>query len=138
MKLPLIGLALIMLSACVEHRGTVSLEVPPDDTLKIHVYKDGAEVKHLEPLSFQSPMPGEIHLDAWYRDASGHFHRSHERLQSPRPWWQRFPFDMASDALWPDTITVSAESTARFEANKRLTKQYLDEMAAVHRLKTEK
>lgn len=128
---------LISLTACVEHRGRISLDKTPDQ-IPVHVYKNGMRQDTANPLLYHSPMPGEMHLDAWYRDAEGYFYRAHRRLRSLRPWWQRFPFDLGTDALWPGTLVVETSEMARFQRNERLTKHYLDEMAAVHRLKIEK
>ena len=118
--------------SCVEHRGMVSnLQSDAYAGKNIQLFKDGRLTENLEP-SFTSTLPSEMHVDAWYRDEQGLIYRSHLHVLSPRPWWQRFPADLFTDALWPKTISIEASGSLQFKAIESLEPGYLDQLAEAH------
>ncbi len=125
----------LVLCSCVEHRGLVQLDAG-QQTAAVHVFQDGQLLSKTneQPLEagFSSPLPTEMHVDAWYRNEEGLIYRSHVQLKSPRPWWQRFPADLFTDALWPKTITVDAVDKLHFKAIESLEPSYLDQVAEAH------
>jgi hypothetical protein len=51
------------------------------------------------------PFPQDIVATGWNRSGENEvLHRWDGRCQTPLPWWQRFPFDLATD-LAPTTFT---------------------------------
>ena len=131
---------LFCLSSCVEHRGIVLTDEASlsQHAQHIHFFQDGRLIEQKaangkpSTIGFTSPLPSETHVDAWYRDEEGLIYRSHLHLLSPRPWWQRFPGDLFTDALWPGTINVDAQGTLHFEPIESLEPSYLDELAELH------
>ncbi len=124
-----ISLALIALylSACVEHRLHVETHEVPGD---VHIFKNGSKYEgNKQIITVVDPLPTELYVDAWYRDQKGHLYRAHQKLLSPRPWWQRFPFDMITDGLWAGELAVEAESTLQFKKIEPVEPNYLDTLA---------
>lgn len=115
--------------ACVSHQARVTLSSPAGET--VHLYQDGRQLEG-DTASFKRALPGEMHVNAWYRDREGHLYRAHDVLLSPRPWWQRFPMDLGSDLLWPRELVVPVERRLQFERVEELEPDYLDAVADAH------
>jgi hypothetical protein len=100
-------IGILLLNACVQHQARIT--APPGDW-------DGAlglaERADQAAVGSAGSLPQEVHLLAWARDGDGSLRFASGRVTTPLPWWQRFPMDILSDALWPDHLRCSAQSHA--------------------------
>lgn len=102
--LPLLG------SGCVAHRVGVDPATPAAEGVAL-----GASVRSgPSSESITSPLPTEVPVTLWRRDADGNLFRSDAILRTATPWWQRFPSDVVTDALLPGTYLVTAQHTPQW------------------------
>lgn len=100
----LLALALLTIG-CVTHRASVSPATPAAEGMVLGprvLPGDATDV-------ITSPLPTEVPVTLWRRDADGALFRSDAILRTPTPWWQRFPSDVVTDALLPGTYTVAVQ-----------------------------
>ncbi len=106
----LLLLAPLLLSGCVSHRAGVDPATPPAEGIVL-----GASVRPGPTTELvSSPLPTEVPVTLWRRDAEGNLFRSDAILRTPTPWWQRFPSDVVTDALLPGTYLVTAQHTPQW------------------------
>lgn len=95
----------LIATSCVSHRAGVDPATPPAEGLVL-----GAQVLPGDATdAITSPLPTEVPVTLWRRDADGALFRSDAILRTPTPWWQRFPSDLVTDALLPGTYTVAVQ-----------------------------
>ena len=68
-------------------------------------------------------------ISVWQRDSAGVISREDLMIRTALPWWQRFPFDYASDLL-PIPARVTAEHTITPHPITARTRSALDREAA--------
>lgn len=81
---------------CVSHRAEVQAPAESIDGAAI-----GTATGQKVPWSRTAPQPLEVPATLWRQDDSGRLWRADLDLATPLPWWQRFPCDLVTDALWP-------------------------------------
>lgn len=118
-------LCLIFCTSCVRHSGRVHINDPSWTVLQ-----DGIPIEG--DATFSSALPTETQVDAWFRDSEGHIHRAHVHLNSPKPWWQRFPADILSDLLCPGQLQVTAKATLIMQEASSYSKASLDRLAEIY------
>jgi hypothetical protein len=105
-------LALLPLAGCVEHRAEAVLPAPPPDAMTATILVAGRPASAPGVAVRRSAMPIDIPMDAVVRQADGSLARGSARVVTGTPWWQRFPFDLATDLTpWPQTVAASATAT---------------------------
>lgn len=104
---PLMALPLLALGGCVEHTARVA---PPADGGTSAIGRHLHAAPHA-PVEERHGLPREIPVSAWRQDDDGGIARDELLVRTPTPWWQRFPCDIATDALWPGTLTAATEAT---------------------------
>lgn len=77
----------------------------------------------------RGPLPQDVCVTAWRRDAEGVISRGDARVLTALPWWQRFPFDMATDFA-PADLVVRADATLAIAPVGVHTRKLLDTEAA--------
>lgn len=77
----------------------------------------------------RGPLPQDLCVTAWRRDAEGVISRGDARVLTALPWWQRFPFDMATDFA-PADLVVRADATLAIAPVSVHTRKQLDSEAA--------
>jgi hypothetical protein len=81
------------------------------------------------PSTVQSgPLPQEVLVTAWQRDAEGLISRDQADVRTELPWWQRFPCDMATD-LTPTALVVRTEYRLDLKPITARTRAELDREA---------
>lgn len=122
-------------SGCISHRAQLH---PPDHGDQprrvVAMAVDGRIHGSADPIvesaiHKEGPLPLEIQATLWQRDQQGNLWRGDAQVQSPRPWWQRFPFDVVSD-LAPITFSASAASTITVQRVPSITISELNAAAA--------
>lgn len=114
--------AALMATGCVEHRAALETgEVEGMEPMgalagtKV-VYPWKGAIVHTDPLAAEMPVT----VVFWTED--GRIARADARPQSPLVWWQRFPFDIGTDLLWPGqliterVLTVSPQPMSTWNA----------------------
>jgi len=91
-------------AGCITH--SARIEHPADQAGQGVI---GASARpSLPPITtVQRPLPIDVVVSSWHRDADGRLYRFDGRVRTPLPWWQRFPVDIATDA-WPRTLVAEA------------------------------
>ena len=103
-----VALCALAISGCVSHRAQVvpSIGVPCSAAIGTRV---------LEPFSApadeQGSLPRSVPVTAWSRDDEGRLSRDDLLLETPLPWWQRFPVDALTDVAWPHDLEASCSAT---------------------------
>jgi hypothetical protein len=106
----LVLVAMLSLSGCLEHEARVSAApVGPDESGVAYFGFTAQPIPSDPPPAAEqrSPLPVSIPV-TWYtfrRDARGAILRFDQTVQTPLPWWQRFPCDVVTDFA-PVTIPV--------------------------------
>lgn len=77
----------------------------------------------------RGPLPQDVCVTAWRRDSEGVISRGDAHLLTALPWWQRFPFDMATDFA-PLELVVKAETTLAIAPVLVHSRKQLDTEAA--------
>lgn len=77
----------------------------------------------------RGPLPQDITVTAWRRDADGLISRGDAEVVTALPWWQRFPCDMATDIV-PTELVVRAEYRLALTPVVARTRAQLDQEAA--------
>jgi len=104
----LIFIGCLALSGCISHRAHVTppTDAPCSAAVGTHVVDDFAT-----PISETGSLPRSIPVTAWRKDDQGHLFRGDAVVETPRPWWQRFPADAVSDMVIPYTMTAEASGS---------------------------
>ena len=113
-------------TGCVRHQASVT---PPaiapvaDDGQRpptfLVAHSKVIERERAKPVTADSPLPIDFPVTAWRRSAAGPLERADLRVQTPLPWWQRFPADLVADFL-PIDATVTVDSTITLETVPRV------------------
>jgi hypothetical protein len=107
MRAALCALLALPLAGCLAHRAEVSGAGMPATAGTAAV---GGRVADGAPQeSRHGPLPHEIPASWIVRGEDGRLLSAHAVLQSPLPWWQRFPADLLVD-LWPGEVVVAAHA----------------------------
>ncbi|TVR45760.1 MAG: hypothetical protein EA402_03850 [Planctomycetota bacterium] len=124
--LPLISL---LIGGCITHRASVS--PPPAADGRVVASAIGGEIGQQIPgdVERSGAYPQELPASVWLRDAKGNLLRAEARVQTPKPWWQRFPFDAVTDLL-PVEFTVRAHAQLEAEPVPTMRIEELDAAAA--------
>lgn len=94
-------------SGCLVHRASVA---PAPEVPQGGVSAIGTKVQLAAPAAERAgPLPHEIPVTWAVRDGEGRLCLLHMVVQSPLPWWQRFPCDLLID-LWPSEVAVTVEA----------------------------
>ncbi len=98
------GICVLAATGCVEHRATVTTTNDSHLT-PLGAYKT-VHVVYPWPgrATVRDPLAADMPITVLYWDAQGQLYRADARPRSPLAWWQRFPCDIATDALWPGTL----------------------------------
>ena len=133
-----LGVALSTLTGCLTHEARIT--VPPD--ARSDKPADAIEGRTVlgdetfvsppgPPLSTirRGPLPQDICVTAWRRDADGVISRGDAQVRTALPWWQRFPFDMATD-LVPADLVVQTDTTLAIMPVTTRSRAQLDAEAA--------
>jgi len=128
--LALAALALVA-SGCVEHRLVVQ---PPADAKEVAVIESrrASDPLPADGVRLRDGLPLEFRASAWRRDETGGLWREELAIATDRPWWQRFPADMVSDALIPKAFIVEQRATIQLEAVEPVPADHLRELAISH------
>lgn len=109
--------ALAVSTGCVRHQATVTPPAPAaiaDDGQRPPTFlaarSKAVERERVEPVTTTGPLPVDFQITAWRRSAAGPLERADLRVQTPLPWWQRFPADLVADFL-PIDAAVETNST---------------------------
>lgn len=102
--LPLL-LCALPLAGCLVHEVRIEAQAPADAagigrSAVLSAVRDGAPAEIR-----RGPLPYDVPAAWWLRDREGRLLVGNARALSPRPWWQRFPCDLAVD-LWPGEVRV--------------------------------
>jgi len=54
----------------------------------------------------RDPLPTDLAITSWTTLGDGSLRRADAWVESPRPWWQRFPADFVTDLLWPEELVA--------------------------------
>ena len=111
---PRAGLPLVLLAmlgaGCVQHRAVLE---PPQDGPPPHLVAGPQALASFdEPLVAEGPLPRALSGSAWRRSEDGTLLRAEVQVETPRPWWQRFPADIVSDLI-PHDFTVEERTRIR-------------------------
>lgn len=108
MSRPLTLLCCFALGGCVAH---VARAVPPE-TGPTSAAVGTQVVDHFTaPIEERHALPRSLPVTLWSLDADGNLARGDLVIETPLPWWQRFPADVVSDMLLPGTLTAEASGT---------------------------
>ncbi len=77
----------------------------------------------------RGPLPQDVTITAWRRDADGLISRDDAEVVTGLPWWQRFPCDMVTDVA-PTELVVRAEYDVVLTPVIAHTRAQLDHEAA--------
>lgn len=101
-RLLLAACMLIVSTGCITHRATVAIA----DAVPTELEHDfgGVVVQELQVnydgvSKQEGPLPLALPVSAWRRLDDGTLTRAHGVALTPRPWWQRFPMDLATDLM---------------------------------------
>lgn len=82
------------------------------------------------PLTIRrGTLPQDVPVSAWHRDREGVITRADAELLTPLPWWQRFPFDLATDFA-PTDLVVRRDYTLAESPVAAHSREQLDAEAA--------
>jgi hypothetical protein len=107
MRRLLVILGCLAASGCISHRARVS---PPAGEPASALVGSRVIERFTAPVDEQGSLPRSIPVTAWRLDDQGLF-RGDTLVETPLPWWQRFPIDAVSDVVVPGTLTARAEGT---------------------------
>ena len=108
-----------MLCACIEHRTSIDIKNAEGDLLVNGNPVDHEHLEDSQSLSAVHGLPVSQHAVAWRQDPkTGQLLWGSVEVDSPLPWWQRFPFDFFTD-LAP--VTLTAEDSRTLELNPSRT-----------------
>lgn len=103
MRALLCAILVLPCAGCLAHRAGVSATGADPAAGRCVV---GNQVRDGAPAEARSgPLPHDLPATWILRGADGRLLSAHARAQSPLPWWQRFPADLAVD-LWPAEIGI--------------------------------
>jgi hypothetical protein len=106
--------AALALGGCITHEARV--QIGTDATEDRGAGQPGAATVYLLEEEWggesrrESPFPLELPVGVWRRNAQGELQRGWVSPATPRPWWQRFPFDLGTD-LWPQEFRIIETAT---------------------------
>ncbi len=131
----LLGILVVVmaLAGCLEHRASVAPSADPAAPFEPE-RREGVAVAAdpVLPLpagwSATSAQPIERPVSAWFRAEDGRLFRAETLVVTARPWWQRFPVDLATD-LWPRPQVIAQSATLAFAPVPRLDDQQLNAAA---------
>lgn len=107
MRAALCALLALPLAGCLAHRAEVSGAGAPTTAGTSAV---GGTVADGAPAVQRSgPLPHELPASWIVRGEDGRLLTAHAVLQSPLPWWQRFPADLLVD-LWPGQVVICSST----------------------------
>ena len=124
---------LLLLAGCVEHETRVVGHAPAagaEGAVTIGGSRTSIPPGAPAVSSDRSPLPRETAVSVWQRDNAGVICREDLVVRTALPWWQRFPFDYASDLLPIDARVVAEHTIAPRPITPR-TRAALDREAAV-------
>lgn len=132
----------LMLCGCLTHEARIAVpadEATPNQTSQTTAVTEGITVigsdSYVSPPGpppntvQRGPLPQDLCITAWRRDAEGVIFRGDARVLTALPWWQRFPFDMATDFA-PADLVVRADATLVIAPVNVHTRKQLDTEAA--------
>lgn len=96
------------MSGCISHRAQVT---PPTDAPCSAAVGTHVVDEFTTPISDSGALPRSIPVTAWRKDDQGRLFRGDALIETPLPWWQRFPVDAVSDMLVPHTLVAEASGT---------------------------
>lgn len=109
-----LAICALVMTGCVRHQATVT---PPaaapiaDDGQRpptfLAAHSTVIERDRTKPVTVASPLPIDFPVTAWRRSSAGPLERADLRVQTPLPWWQRFPADLVADFLPIDAAVVT-------------------------------
>jgi len=129
MRLLGILIMIVALAGCIEHRASVAPSADPAAPFQPE-RREGVAVAAEAALplpvgwSATSAQPMERPVSAWFRAEDGRLYRAETVVVTARPWWQRFPADVATD-LWPRTHVIAHTATLAFVPVSRQDDQRL-------------
>lgn len=105
--LALLAAACAASGGCLVHRARVA---PAPEAPGGGVSAVATRVQTAAPAAERSgPLPHELPVTWAVRDGEGRLCLLQAVVQSPLPWWQRFPCDLLID-LWPGEVAVTVEA----------------------------
>jgi hypothetical protein len=104
---------LLSAQGCIAHVARVQPCVWPEAGTETTVVAGTKRADPAAPHVTESPLPIEMHISAWHKQADGPLERAETDLRTPLPWWQRFPFDAAADFA-PTRLTAQSEAAVVF------------------------
>lgn len=105
---PLVVLCCCIAGGCISHEARVT---PPTDGPCSVVVGTKVVDSFTKPVDEQGSLPRSIPVTAWRLDDKGALSRGDTLIETPLPWWQRFPADAVTDVVIPGTLTASASGT---------------------------
>jgi len=106
-RLPIL-IGCLAMSGCIAHRAEVT---PPTDATCSAAIGTQIADPFSTPISDSGSLPRSLPVTAWRKDDQGHLFRGDALIETPTPWWQRFPADVVSDMLVPHTLTADASGS---------------------------
>jgi hypothetical protein len=94
----LLVLALLGSGGCVAHTVRIEPLAPDPETKKTTVMAGSRPVDPFKEQVITHPMPIELPVESW-RARGDVLERGEVVARTPLTWWQRFPFDAATDLL---------------------------------------
>lgn len=98
----------LLAGGCVSHRAQA---LPPDGPTSSAVVGSRAIEPFTAPAEEQGSLPSSLPVTAWRTDEDGNLFRGDLVIETPLPWWQRFPADAVTDVVVPRTLEASRSGT---------------------------
>lgn len=98
----------LVAGGCVSH---VARALPPVDQSASAAVGSRIVDRFDEPIEERGSLPRSLPVTVWRLDPDGNLARGDSVIETPLPWWQRFPADAISDVMLPRTLTAAASGT---------------------------
>lgn len=114
----LLSLATLASAGCLRHTATAAVQTPyppanamtgTDEKPVFGLVVEARIVPAATPIQRSGPLPQDIAITAWHREAGGAICRDDQLVRTGLPLWQRFPFDLFADAV---PIQLAVERSA--------------------------
>jgi hypothetical protein len=105
----LLILCCLAAGGCISHEARVT---PPEGAPVSAAVGTQVLDRFSAPIEERSPLPRSIPVTVWRQDEQGNLFRGDGLVETPLPWWQRFPADAVSDLVIPRTMTAEATGSA--------------------------
>lgn len=108
-------------AGCLRHNASAAVQTPyppanamigPDEKPVAGLVVEAQLVPTATPIQRSGPLPQDIAITVWHREAGGAICRDDQLVRTDLPLWQRFPFDLFADAI-PLQLAVERTATLR-------------------------